>query len=83
MDVSVNEVIKVCLGMGMFVSINQRLDAEAITVIADEFGYDVEFLSAEEEETAPRQPTMRRRPAAPCAYRDHHGPRRPRQNLAA
>ncbi|OUJ70152.1 translation initiation factor IF-2 [Hymenobacter crusticola] len=51
MDVSVNEVIKICLGMGMFVSINQRLDAEAITVIADEFGYDVEFLSAEEEET--------------------------------
>ncbi|MFD1467333.1 translation initiation factor IF-2 [Hymenobacter caeli] len=50
MDVNVNEVIKVCLGMGMFVSINQRLDAEAITVIADEFGYDVEFLSAEEEE---------------------------------
>ncbi|WP_089334366.1 translation initiation factor IF-2 [Hymenobacter mucosus] len=51
MDVSVNEVIKVCLNMGMFVSINQRLDAEAITVIADEFGYDVEFLSAEEEDT--------------------------------
>ena len=50
MDVNVNEVIKVCLTMGMFVSINQRLDAEAITVIADEFGYDVEFLSAEEEE---------------------------------
>jgi translation initiation factor IF-2 len=43
MDVNVNEVIKVCLSMGMFVSINQRLDAEAITVIADEFGFDVEF----------------------------------------
>jgi translation initiation factor IF-2 len=52
MDVNVNEVIRVCLGMGMFVSINQRLDAEAITVIADEFGYDVEFLSAEEDEEA-------------------------------
>ncbi|SHJ70227.1 bacterial translation initiation factor 2 (bIF-2) [Hymenobacter daecheongensis DSM 21074] len=50
MDVSVNEVIKVCLNMGMFVSINQRLDAEAITVVADEFGFDVEFLSAEEED---------------------------------
>ncbi|NML66520.1 translation initiation factor IF-2 [Hymenobacter sp. RP-2-7] len=50
MDVNVNEVIRVCLGMGMFVSINQRLDAEAITVIADEFGYDVEFLSAEQED---------------------------------
>ncbi|MFD1871805.1 translation initiation factor IF-2 [Hymenobacter bucti] len=52
MDVNVNEVIRVCLGMGMFVSINQRLDAEAITVIADEFGFDVEFLSAEEDEEA-------------------------------
>ncbi|MFC5269221.1 translation initiation factor IF-2 [Adhaeribacter terreus] len=51
MNVSVNEVIKVCLGLGMFVSINQRLDAEAITIITDEFGYDVEFLSAEEEES--------------------------------
>ena len=50
MNVSVNDVIKVCLGLGMFVSINQRLDAEAITIIADEFGYDVEFLSAEDEE---------------------------------
>jgi translation initiation factor IF-2 len=49
MNVSVNEVISTCLGLGMFVSINQRLDAEAITVIADEFGYDVQFSSAEEE----------------------------------
>lgn len=49
MDVSVNDVISTCLGLGMFVSINQRLDAEAITVIADEFGYDVQFTSTEEE----------------------------------
>lgn len=49
MNVSVNEVISTCLGLGMFVSINQRLDAEAITVIADEFGYDIQFTSAEEE----------------------------------
>lgn len=49
MGVSVNEVISVCMNLGMFVSINQRLDAEAITVIADEFGYDVEFASAEDE----------------------------------
>ena len=52
MDVSINEVISVCLGLGMFVSINQRLDAEAITVIADEFGYDVQFISAEDETEA-------------------------------
>ncbi|NJM26162.1 MAG: translation initiation factor IF-2 [Bacteroidia bacterium] len=53
MNVSVNEVISTCLSLGMFVSINQRLDAEAITVIADEFGYDVQFTADEgmEEET--------------------------------
>ncbi|WP_439880376.1 translation initiation factor IF-2 [Pontibacter sp. MBLB2868] len=50
MDVSVNEVIKVCMQLGMFVSINQRLDAEAITIIADEFGYDVDFITSEEEQ---------------------------------
>jgi translation initiation factor IF-2 len=49
MEVSVQEVISVCLSMGMFVSINQRLDAEAITFISDEFGYEVQFVSAEEE----------------------------------
>jgi translation initiation factor IF-2 len=69
MDVSVNDVISACLGLGMFVSINQRLDAEAITVIADEFGYDVQFTSADddltvqededsEEELAPRAPIV-------------------------
>jgi translation initiation factor IF-2 len=49
MNVSVNDVISTCLSLGMFVSINQRLDAEAITVIADEFGYDVQFTTTEEE----------------------------------
>lgn len=51
MNVSVNEVISSCMSLGMFVSINQRLDAEAITIIADEFGYEVEFASADEEVT--------------------------------
>lgn len=50
MDVSVNDVISACMSLGMFVSINQRLDAEAITIIADEFGYDVSFTTAEEEQ---------------------------------
>ncbi len=49
MDVSVNEVISTCMSLGMFVSINQRLDAEAITVIADEFNFNVEFTTAEDE----------------------------------
>ncbi|MFN3760127.1 MAG: translation initiation factor IF-2 [Algoriphagus aquaeductus] len=50
MDVSVNQVISTCMSLGMFVSINQRLDAEAITIIADEFGYDVEFTKSIEDE---------------------------------
>lgn len=49
MNVSVNEVISVCMSLGMFVSINQRLDAEAITIIADELGYKVEFTTADGE----------------------------------
>ncbi len=50
LDVSVNQVISTCMSLGMFVSINQRLDAEAITIIADEFGYDVEFTKSIEDE---------------------------------
>ncbi|MBO3698927.1 translation initiation factor IF-2 [Roseivirga sp. E12] len=49
MNVSVNEVISTCMSLGMFVSINQRLDAEAITIISDEFGYDVQFTSADDD----------------------------------
>ncbi len=49
MDVSANDVISACMSLGMFVSINQRLDAETITVIADEFGFDVDFTEAKEE----------------------------------
>ena len=49
LGVSVNDVIGTCMGLGLFVSINQRLDAETITVIADEYGYEVDFSSAEDE----------------------------------
>ena len=49
MNVSVNEVIASCMKMGIFASINQRLDAETIQMIALEFNFDVEFISAEEE----------------------------------
>jgi translation initiation factor IF-2 len=51
MNVSVNDVISTCMGLGMFVSINQRLDAEAITVNADEFGFEVQFTTTTEEES--------------------------------
>jgi len=50
MDVSVNEIISTCMSLGLFVSINQRLDAETITIVADEFGYEVEFVSADSQE---------------------------------
>jgi translation initiation factor IF-2 len=50
MDLTVNQIISACMSLGMFVSINQRLDAEAITIIADEFGYDVEFTKSIEDE---------------------------------
>ncbi len=50
MDISVNEVISTCMSLGLFVSINQRLDAETITIVADEFGYDVSFVSADSQE---------------------------------
>jgi translation initiation factor IF-2 len=57
MNVSVNDVISTCIGLGMFVSINQRLDAEAITVITDEFGYEVQFTTTEEQEEVEQQET--------------------------
>jgi len=49
MDVSVNEIITAYFSLGMMVSINQRLDAETIKMVADEFGFDIEFVDAEEQ----------------------------------
>jgi translation initiation factor IF-2 len=50
MDVPVTQVISTCMNLGMFVSINQRLDAETLTIVADEFGYEVQFISASDEQ---------------------------------
>ncbi|MBK5286275.1 MAG: translation initiation factor IF-2 [Bacteroidia bacterium] len=50
MNVQVNEIISACMSLGMFVSINQRLDAETLTVVADAFDHDVEFVSADVQE---------------------------------
>jgi translation initiation factor IF-2 len=47
MDVSVTDVISACMSLGLFVSINQRLDAETLSIVAEEFGFEVEFVSAE------------------------------------
>ncbi|HSO86645.1 MAG TPA: translation initiation factor IF-2, partial [Draconibacterium sp.] len=69
MDVSVTQVISSCMSLGLFVSINQRLDAETLSVVADEFGFKVEFVSVEiqeaieaeedrEEDLKPRSPIV-------------------------
>ncbi|MFM9008687.1 MAG: translation initiation factor IF-2, partial [Bacteroidota bacterium] len=51
MNVPVNQIISTCMSLGLFVSINQRLDAETISVVAEEFGYKVEFVSADVQES--------------------------------
>jgi translation initiation factor IF-2 len=69
MSVPVNEIISTCMSLGMFVSINQRLDAETISIVAEEFGYQLEFVSVEvqeaikeeedtEEQLLPRSPIV-------------------------
>ena len=67
----VNEVIKACMDLGLMVSINQRLDAEALVLVAEQFGYKVEFVTADlteelddskkndnEEDLVPRPPII-------------------------
>ena len=70
MNVSPTEVIMACMNLGLMVSINQRLDAEALVVVAEEFGYKTEFVSVEiqeaiadetedkEEDLVPRPPIV-------------------------
>lgn len=69
MDVSVTQVIATCMSIGMMVSINQRLDAETINLVAEEFGFKTEYVSAEvaqaiveeedkEEDLRPRAPIV-------------------------
>lgn len=49
-DVPVTKIISACMSLGMMVTMNQRLDAETLTIIADEFGYEVEFITIDLEE---------------------------------
>jgi len=53
MNVSPTQVISACMSLGIFASINQRLDAETIQIVADEFGFETEFVSAEVQEAIP------------------------------
>ncbi len=65
MDVPINKVIGTCMSLGIMVSINQRLDAETINIVAEEFGFQTEYVSAEvaeaiaEEEDSPEELTQR------------------------
>ncbi|HPF51099.1 MAG TPA: translation initiation factor IF-2 [Draconibacterium sp.] len=69
MNVGVNQIIAACMSLGLFVSINQRLDAETLSLVAEEFDYKVEFVSVEiqeaieeeedsEEDLVPRPPIV-------------------------
>ena len=50
MDVSTTEIISACMTLGMMVTLNQRLDAETLSIVAEEFGFKVEFVTAESDE---------------------------------
>ena len=50
MDVSVNQIISACMSLGMMVTMNQRLDAETLSIVAEEFGFTVEFVTADIED---------------------------------
>lgn len=51
MDVPVNQVISACMSLGLMVTMNQRLDAETLSIVAEEFGFEVEFVTADIEES--------------------------------
>lgn len=53
MNISPTQVISACMSLGIFASINQRLDAETIQIVADEFGFETQFVSAEVQEAIP------------------------------
>ena len=76
MDVSVTEVIGTCMSIGLMVSINQRLDAETINIVAEEFGYKTEYVSADVVEAINAdEEDDNEEDCSPSAYRNGDGTR--------
>ncbi len=77
MDVPVTKIISACMSLGMMVTMNQRLDAETLSIVADEFGFDVEFVSQdidskiEEEIDAPEDLKFRAPIVTVMGHVDH------------
>ncbi len=83
MGIKSGAIIKQLLQMGMIANINYPIDFDSATIVAGEFGYEVEHASMQEEDllaVGPRQEGVAKA-AAPGGH--HHGPRRPRQNFAS
>jgi len=55
MEITSNEIISACMGLGIMVTMNQRLDAETLTIVADEFDYELEFVKSDLEEKIEEQ----------------------------
>ena len=51
MEITSTDIISACMSLGIMVTMNQRLDAETLTIVADEFGYQVEFVTADIEDS--------------------------------
>ena len=63
------------MGVGIMVSINQRLDAETINIVAEEFGFKTEYVSAEVQEAVSEEEDDEDRLGATCSYRNCDGTR--------